>query len=148
MAVAVGRSSDNRAAARRSGRATDEGDASPSQGAAIRHAYGLRNSLPGYEVKTAYQMGWADLSNGDLLREAEVARFAAMVTCDRNIRYQQNMAARQMALVVLTTNNWDLLKANLDRIRDAIAQIGPGTFETLDFGLPPRRQPRPPAEMP
>lgn len=110
--------------------------------------YGLRNSLPGYEVKTAYEMGWADLSNGDLLREAEAARFAAMVTCDQNIRYQQNMAARQMALVVLTTNNWDLLKANLDRIRDAIARIGPGTFETLDFGLPPRRQPRPPAEMP
>ncbi len=48
--------------------------------------YGLRNSLPGYEVKTAYQMGWADLSNSDLLREAEVARFAAMVTCDQNIR--------------------------------------------------------------
>jgi hypothetical protein len=92
-------------------------------------------------------MGWADLANGDLLHEAEVARFAAMVTCDQNIRYQQNMAARQIALIVLTTNNWDLLKGNLDRIRDAVDRIGPRTFEILDFGLPPRR-PRPPSGTP
>jgi hypothetical protein len=67
-----------------------------------------------------------------------------MVTCDENIRYQQNMAERKIALVVLTTNNWDLLKANLDRIRSAIDRVGPGTFESLDFGLLPRRRSRTP----
>jgi hypothetical protein len=48
----------------------------------------------------------------------------------------------EIALVVLTTNNWDLLKANLDRIRGAIDLVEPGTFESLDFGLPPRRRSR------
>ena len=102
--------------------------------------YGLRSSFPGHEAKTAYELGWAELANGDLLRGD------AMVTCDQNIRYQQNMAERKIALVVLTTNNWDLLKANLDRIRDAIDRVGPGTFESLDFGLPPHRRSRTPGQ--
>ncbi len=106
--------------------------------------YGLRSSFPGHEAKTAYELGWAELANGDLLRTAEAQGFDAMVTCDQNIRYQQNMAERKIALVVLTTNNWDLLKANLDRIRDAIDRVGPGTFESLDFGLPARRRSRTP----
>ena len=51
----------------------------------------LRRSLPGHEVSTAYEMGWAELPNGDLLAAAE-KDFQALITTDKNLRYQQNLA--------------------------------------------------------
>ena len=112
----------------------------------IKHALRAQEFIPSTRGKDGLRAGWAKLANGDLLRAAEAQSFDAMVTCNQNIRYQQNMAERKIALVVLTTNNWDLLKANLDRIRSAIDRIGPGMFESLDFGLPPRRRSRKPGQ--
>jgi hypothetical protein len=108
--------------------------------------HGLRTLLSDHDVRTAYEMGWAELLNGDLLMAAETAGFEAMVTCDQNIRYQQNMAERKIALVVLSTNNWNLLKANIKPIQQAVAEIGEGTFQTLDFGLPQRHRLRTPGQ--
>jgi predicted nuclease of predicted toxin-antitoxin system len=70
----------------------------------------LRESLPEHEVRTADEMGWADLENGELLNAAEAAAFAVMVTCDKNLSYQQNLRGRKLALIVLSTNNWNILK--------------------------------------
>jgi hypothetical protein len=44
-------------------------------------------------------MGWNLLENGDLLNASEAAGFEVMVTCDRNLRYQQNLSARKRILV-------------------------------------------------
>ena len=60
----------------------------------------IRRYLAGHDVKTAYQMGWQELSNGRLLTEAE-HEFDVLLTVDQNINHQQNMAGRQLAIVVL-----------------------------------------------
>jgi len=76
----------------------------------------LRPSLPDHEVSTAEAMGWAVLENGELLQAAEDAGFDVMVTCDQNLSYQQNLQGRKLALVVLSTNNWNLLKRDLSPV--------------------------------
>ncbi|HSU66349.1 MAG TPA: hypothetical protein VLJ39_05740, partial [Tepidisphaeraceae bacterium] len=48
----------------------------------------LRRYLPGHHCSTAHEVGWSNLSNGDLLREAESGGFELLITTDQNIRYQ------------------------------------------------------------
>ena len=64
----------------------------------------LRRHLPGHSVKTAYQMDWALVKNGDLIHAAE-AEFDVMISSDQSLRYQQNLKKRRLALVVLPTNH-------------------------------------------
>ena len=90
-------------------------------------------------------MGWAKLTNGDLLTTAEAAGFEIFLTADKNIQYQQNLSGRRIALVVLGTNLLDILFANLDCIRQAVDTISAGGYVTIPFDLPPlRRRPYPP----
>jgi hypothetical protein len=65
----------------------------------------LRRHLHGHTVRTAAQQGWATLKNGDLLVAAEAAGFDLLLTTDKNIRYQQNLAGRKIAIVVLAGSN-------------------------------------------
>ena len=60
----------------------------------------MRPYLPGHTIATAFEMGWAEFGKGDLLLEAE-AQFNALVTTDQNLRYQQNLANRRLAILVL-----------------------------------------------
>ncbi len=66
----------------------------------------LRKLLPGHEVATAYERGWSTLKNGELLAAAERDGFEVLVTTDSNLKYQQNLASRTIALVVLSTTSW------------------------------------------
>jgi hypothetical protein len=56
-------------------------------------------------VTTAYEEGWSNLSNGDLLKSAEDKGYQILVTTDRNLRYQQNLSDRQIAIVVLLSTS-------------------------------------------
>jgi hypothetical protein len=56
-------------------------------------------------VSTAYELDWATLKNGELLRLAEENGFEVLVTTDTNLRYQQNLAERRIAVVVLSTTS-------------------------------------------
>lgn len=89
----------------------------------------MRRHLEGHEVFTAEEMGWAELENGELLRTAEAEGFPLMVTCDQNISYQQNMEGRRLALVVLSTNNWNILKLNLEPVVRAVNAATAGSFQ-------------------
>ena len=95
----------------------------------------LRGSLTGHEVTTADEMGWAELENGELLRAAEDAGYAVMVTADKNLSYQQNLAGRKLALVVLSTNNWNVLKRNIPLVIDAVSGAGTGSFQLVTTKL-------------
>lgn len=57
--------------------------------------------LTGHEVRTVQQQSWTGLSNGQLLDAAEAAGFTVLVTGDRNLQFQQNLAKRQLGVVVL-----------------------------------------------
>jgi hypothetical protein len=56
-----------------------------------------------HTVVKAKDRGWDKLSNGDLLAEAERAGFEIFLTADKNIRYQQNLTGRRIAILVLST---------------------------------------------
>ena len=58
-----------------------------------------------------FELGWATLRNGELLSAAEAAGFEVFVTTDTNLRYQQNLAARRIAIVVLTSTSWPRIRA-------------------------------------
>jgi hypothetical protein len=101
---------------------------------------GLRAALPSYSVETARQMGWDTLTNGDLLAAAEAAGFDIMITADRNIRYQQNMASRQITLIELTTSHWETVRDNLADIVAAIEAAQPRGYVTIRLPRPPKRR--------
>lgn len=61
----------------------------------------LRQFLTGHTIRTAAEQRWTTLENGQLLDAAEAAGFDLLLTTDQNIRYQQNLAARRIAIVVL-----------------------------------------------
>jgi hypothetical protein len=105
---------------------------------------GIAGILTGHEVRTAPEMGWAGLTNGRLLDEAERAGFSIMVTADSNIKGQQRLAGRKIALVVLTNNHWDTIRANPDGVRLACDRAKDGDYIVVDLPRPPlRRRPFP-----
>ena len=65
----------------------------------------LRGALTGHSIARAQDLGWDRLSNGELLTAAEQAGFALLLTTDKNIRYQQNLAGRTIAILVLAPPN-------------------------------------------
>jgi hypothetical protein len=93
----------------------------------------LRKSLSGHVVKTAYQQGWSTLLNGDLLRVAEEAGFELLLTVDKNLAYQQNLAGRRIAIVALGRNRWSLIRPELDRIVEAVNRAKPGSYTLVEI---------------
>lgn len=91
----------------------------------------LRLELPGHEVVTAQSMGWGELVNGDLLQAAEKEGFGAFVTADRNLRYQQNLTGRRIAILVVPSNNLRVLAQLTAAIRFAVDQLKPGDYIEL-----------------
>jgi hypothetical protein len=67
---------------------------------------GIRPYLKEHTVQTTAQRGWDKLKNGELLKAAEDAGFDVLVTPDKNIRYQQNLKAHAIAIVVLANAQW------------------------------------------
>jgi hypothetical protein len=93
----------------------------------------LRGMLAQHEVSTAKEMNWAELENGSLLREAELACFDLMITCDQNLTYQQNLTGRKIALIVLDTNNWKVIQREPRVVAAAIDSSGHGSFQFLEL---------------
>jgi hypothetical protein len=56
-------------------------------------------------VDTVYELGWSTLKNGVLLAKAEQAGYDLFITTDQNLRYQQNLTERHVAILVLKTTS-------------------------------------------
>lgn len=85
--------------------------------------------LTSFTVEFADRRGWRELTNGELLAVAEAHGFDVLVTADLNLRYQQNLAGRRIAVVALSTNNWRVVRENGSRIVAAVARAGEGSYE-------------------
>ena len=72
----------------------------------------LRDHLRNHEVRTAYELGWSMLRNGELLANAEV-QFDALLTTDRNLKNQQKLSEVKLAILVLPTTSWPRLQRML-----------------------------------
>jgi hypothetical protein len=89
--------------------------------------------LEGHTVTKAKDRGWDRLSNGDLLTAAEDAGYDVLVTTDKNIRYQQNLEGGRIALVVLGSPQWPVVKLQVGKIAAALNNALPGTYIQVDI---------------
>lgn len=93
----------------------------------------IARSLAGHEVAFARQIGWHELKNGELLRQAEEAGYELLLTSDKNIRYQQNLSARRIAIVVLGNQQWPDVRLHLDRIVAVVNAAIPGSYVEVEI---------------
>ncbi|MCU1234626.1 MAG: hypothetical protein JWP63_2593 [Candidatus Solibacter sp.] len=89
---------------------------------------GLARFLTLHSVEEARTRGWEELTNGDLIEAAEKAGFDVIVTADKNIRYQQNLKERAIALVVLEQSQWPMVKLVAQDIVAAVNAAGSGSY--------------------
>ena len=92
----------------------------------------VRNALVGHEVSTTQKMGWGGISNGELLQRAEQADFNLFIVADKNLRYQQNLKGRKLAILELWTNHRPTLEKHLSRIQSAAEDIVAGEYVVLE----------------
>ena len=88
----------------------------------------LRRHLIGHSVDTTFQLGWSRLSNGELLDRAEEQGYELLVTTDQQIRHQQNLGGRKLAVLVLSTTSWPDILPRADDILAVVNEIGAGDF--------------------
>ncbi len=93
----------------------------------------LRQYLPHSEAVTAFELGWHTLTNGELLSAAEAEGFEVFVTTDQNLRYQQNLPERKIAIVVLLSTSWPRIKLAADRIARSISLAGAGDYVEIEI---------------
>jgi hypothetical protein len=89
---------------------------------------GIARFLPAHTVTKAKDRGWDTLTNGDLLAEAEQAGFDVLLTADKNMRHQQDLRGRKIALVVLSTPQWPVVRLHIGRIAAAVNAATPGSY--------------------
>ena len=95
----------------------------------------IRAHLDQHVVRTASQQGWDTLKNGDLLTSAEAAGFEILLTTDKNLRYQQNLTDRKIAIIVLGNQQWPQLRPHVQRVVDAITAAVPGSYIEIDIPI-------------
>ena len=93
----------------------------------------IRSFLTGHVVSTAAHEGWNELQNGDLLDAAEAAGFDVLLTTDKNIRYQQNLEGRKIAIVLIRTQQWPVLKPHVRFVVAAVNAATPGTYVEVEI---------------
>lgn len=93
----------------------------------------LRRHLHEHEVTEAVVRGWDQLSNGELLAKAEQAGFDVLVTADKNIKYQQNLTGRRIAIVELSTPRWPVIRLHIERVISVVNAATPGSYSIVDI---------------
>ncbi len=91
--------------------------------------------IVGHDVKTARQMGWTAINNGELLTLA-AEQFDVFVTVDRNLSFQQNLDALPIAVVVLQakTNRLADLRPLAPSLLAAIESVPSGAVKVVSAG--------------
>ena len=91
----------------------------------------LRQYLAEHDVDLAYERGWSKLSNGDLLSTAENEGYQLLITTDQNLRYQQNISGRRLAVLVLLSTSWPRIQLRVDAIQAAVRTVGLGSYKEI-----------------
>lgn len=84
----------------------------------------LRQSFSSsHRVSTVYERGWSTLKNGELLQTAEKEGFEVLITTDNNLKYQQNLSNRRIAVVVLLTTSWPRIRKAVEKVLAAVESV-------------------------
>ncbi len=92
----------------------------------------VRHALTGHDVVTVQQQGWTGFKNGELLAAAESAGFDLFILADKNLRYQQNLTGRRLAILELWTNHRPTLEKHFPLIRAAVETMSLGGYRVLE----------------
>ena len=92
----------------------------------------LHRLLPGHSCISVPAQGWSGIKNGELLQRAE-GEFDLFITSDQNIRYQQNLSGRLIAILELSTNDLRRIQAAGRSIVETIDKMQPAEFQHLDI---------------
>jgi hypothetical protein len=95
--------------------------------------HGLRGEISGHDVFTVAFMGWSGVENGELLLKAAAEKFDAVITNDRGIEYEQNLATLPVAVVFLNAeaNTLESLRPLIPVLFQALQSLQPGQFVKL-----------------
>ncbi len=91
----------------------------------------LRRYLLGHLVDTAYERGWSDLRNGDLLTEAETEGYDLLITTDQSIRFQQNLSRKRLGILVLLSTSWPRIQPRIRDVQNAVDRMQPGEYREV-----------------
>jgi hypothetical protein len=91
----------------------------------------LRQHLTSHLVDNAFERGWSTLRNGELLDVAEHARYDLPITTDQHLRYQQHLATRQLAIIVLLSTSWPRIQRRIEAIQAAVERVVPRGYEEI-----------------
>jgi hypothetical protein len=91
----------------------------------------LRRLLSPHSVDTAYELGWQSLENGELLSAAEKGGYELVITTDQNLKYQQNLSDRKIAVVVLLSTSWPRIRQRVDTIIRIVETVAAGSYEEV-----------------
>jgi hypothetical protein len=98
---------------------------------------GVRCFLARHEVRTVVELRWSpQLENGELLKAAEESAYNVLVTCDQNIEYQQKFRGRKLALVVLGSNLWPIVRNYETLLAEAVEAASRGSYEFIRDAAP------------
>ena len=88
----------------------------------------LKDALPDHECQTVPEAGLAGQKNGLLLSLAEDAGFDLFLTMDKGLQYQQNLAGRSIAILIVQarSNRLEDLLQHLEACRSIMTSIQPG----------------------
>ena len=86
--------------------------------------------VQGYEAYTVQYMGWGGIKNGELLSRAE-GQFDVFLTADKNLRYQQNLVGRTLAIIVFPSNKLSVVKQLEAPLKNALRTVMPGVIVEL-----------------
>ncbi|MFI5262915.1 MAG: DUF5615 family PIN-like protein [Candidatus Kapaibacterium sp.] len=89
--------------------------------------------FPDHEIQTVREIGWSGIKNGELIRRAE-ERFDIFITSDQNIRYQQNLTNRKIAIIELSTNDRDTIISSSHKVILSVQSVQPSDY--LEVTLP------------
>ena len=87
----------------------------------------VKKRLPKLNIQTVQEMGWSGLKNGELLAAAE-SQFDVFVTTDQNLRYQQNLQDRKLAVLLLPGNQVPIVERLITDIEANLKTIRAGDF--------------------
>ena len=88
----------------------------------------FKKELSEHEVSTAREMGWEALKNGELINQAQANGFDIIITVDQNVRFQQNLGGRKIAVCLLIARGitTDKLRPLVPAIAELLTAIKPG----------------------
>jgi hypothetical protein len=93
----------------------------------------LRQEIVGHEFFTVAYMGWSGVDNGELLRRAVAEGFAALISNDRGLEYEQDLAGLPIAVIVLLapTNTIESIRPLLPNLERALSEVKPGQLRKI-----------------